>query len=307
MKGRYDSDEIEDQRLWQLVNKENPYKKRSYGFIGFECDEGVKRNLGRIGCKYGSRAIRESMASMPIHSLDLEIKDYGNVTLNEKNIINDNLNDNLTECQKEYSEVITYALNEDVIPIGLGGGHSIAYGTYRGIKNCEKYKDKKIGIINFDAHLDMRTYEEYPTSGTSFKQIGQLNNDFKYMIIGYQKIGNTIRLVNTCKELGGKIISAEDVEFKDLREISDNILDFIKSVDYIYVTFCMDVFDISDACGVSAPSAVGLNKPRGIKLFENILDTGKVIAVDFAEVNPRLDIDNRTSRLVSYIINKIID
>ncbi|MGB6129944.1 MAG: formimidoylglutamase [Psychrilyobacter sp.] len=298
MKGRYDSNEIEDQRLWQLINKKNLNKTKSFGFLGFKCDEGVKRNLGRLGTFEGPNAIRTAMASMPIHSLDLEIKDYGDVEV---------VSTNLEECQNVYSGVVTRIINDGIIPIGLGGGHSIAYGTYTGIKNSDKYKNKKIGIINFDAHLDMRPYDQYPTSGTSFKQIGDCEEDYRYMIIGYQKIGNTIRLLNTCKELGGEIISAEDVEFNSMKEINNKIIKFINSVDYIYVTLCMDVFDIADAMGVSAPSAVGLNKAKGIKLFENILDTGKVVAVDFAEVNPELDIDNRTGRLVAYIINKIID
>lgn len=298
MKGRYDSDEVEDQRLWQLINKNNPKKKKSFGFVGFKCDEGVKRNLGRPGTLEGPSAIRNAMASMPIHSLDLEIRDYGDIEV---------ISTNLEECQQKYADTITLAIKDEVIPIGLGGGHSIAYGTYTGIKNSNKYKNKKIGIINFDAHLDMRSYDQYPTSGTSFKQIGDSEEDYKYMIVGYQKIGNTIRLLSTCKKLGGEIISAENVEFDPMEEINNKIMNFINSVDFVYVTFCMDVFDIADAVGVSAPSVVGLNKPKGIKLFENILGTKKVIAVDFAEVNPKLDIDNRTGRLVAYIISKIID
>jgi len=298
MKGRYDSDEVEDQRLWQLINKKNPNKKKKFGFIGFKCDEGVKRNLGRPGTLEGPKEIRNAMASMPIHSLDLEIKDYGDVEV---------FSNNLEECQNRYADKVTHIINDGAIPIGLGGGHSIAYGTYKGIKNSDKYKNKKIGIINFDAHLDMRSYDQYPTSGTTFKQIGDSAENYKYMIVGYQKIGNTIRLLNTCKKLGGEIISAEDVEFEPIEETNNKIMKFINTVDFVYVTFCMDVFDIVDAVGVSAPSAVGLNKAKGIKLFENMLGTGKVIAIDFAEVNPKLDIDNRTGRLVAYIISKIID
>ena len=57
----------------------------------------------------------------------------------------------------------------------MGGGHDIAYGSYLGIRKA--HPDKKIGIINFDAHLDMRPYDKGRTSGTSFKEI--MDNDKK--------------------------------------------------------------------------------------------------------------------------------
>ena len=55
-------------------------------------------------------------------------------------------------------------------PIIFGGGHETAYGHYLGVR---KYigEDASLGIINIDAHFDLRPYDEQPSSGTMFKQI----------------------------------------------------------------------------------------------------------------------------------------
>lgn len=286
--GRYDSVEKVDLRFWQIIKDfaSGTVCKQDKGacFVGYNTDDGVARNQGRIGAALGSNAIRRAMQSYPcIHNVFLY--DFGNL---------EHLA--LEPAQTEYAGKVAQVLAQNLLPIGLGGGHDIAYASYSGIRQA--FPTQKIGIINFDAHLDNRPYDEQSNSGTAFKQILDQDNNTRYIIVGYQDIANTQRLRDTAQELGMQIIQEEE----NLEQMTTKLQDFIASVDLVYVTFCMDVFDITEAPGVSAPMAIGLDKRKALQLLRTIVDSKKLTCLDFAEVNPQLDIDERTARLAGKLI-----
>lgn len=288
--GRLDSYEEIDLRLWQVIQEiKEAQEAGGICFVGYDTDDGVVRNLGRKGAEGGSNAIRKAIQSFP-QLKGLKVYDYRN--LEKKSV---------EEAQKEYSEKIADVLKKEIFPIGLGGGHDIAYGSYSGVRKANP--DKKIGIINFDAHLDMRPYDKGRTSGTSFKEIMDNDKEAQYAIVGFQKMGNTERLIKTAESFNVLILEEECSEESTIEALKD----FIKKVDIVYVTFCMDVFDASSAPGVSAPVVMGLEPKKGKRLLRFIMETGKVVCVDFAEVNPVYDIDNMTAKLAGCLIYEVME
>ena len=288
--GRFDSDEEIDLRIWQVIKSFQEVREgKGICFVGYDTDDGVGRNQGRTGAQEGANAIRKAMQSFPIVE-GINFYDYQNL----KSRV-------LEEAQKEYSEKIFNVIKKCVFPIGLGGGHDIAFGSYSGIRKA--YPDKKIGIVNFDTHLDIRPYDNGATSGTSFKQILDNDKNVKYAIVGFKKQGNTKRLIDTAKNFGVLILEEEDEE----DYINNELNKYFEDVDIIYITFCMDVFDAAQAPGVSAPTVMGLDPKKGKRILRKLIDTGKVVCVDFAEVNPKYDIDSRTAKLAGVLAYDIIN
>ena len=74
----------------------------------------------------------------------------------------------LESAQARQAERVAAAIQRGALPIGIGGGHEIAFATYRGIVQSER-KIARLGILNFDAHFDLRR-DERATSGTPFLQ-----------------------------------------------------------------------------------------------------------------------------------------
>lgn len=289
--GRFDSNEDVDLRIWQVVKsyeKDIVINGKGVCFIGYDTDDGIRKNKGRLGAEEGSNAIRTGLQSFPVVD-ELEIYDYENL----KNKI-------IEEAQKEFSEKIYDVLKSKIFPIGLGGGHDIAFASYLGIRKF--YPDKKIGIVNFDTHLDMRPYDDGPTSGTSFKQIFDNDSNVKYSIVGFKKQGNTQRLINTARNFRTLILDEEDNE----EEINRKLKEYFVDVEILYITFCMDVFNAADSPGVSAPTPMGLNPKKGKRILRELMKTGKVVCLDFAEVNPKYDIDGRTSKLAASLIYDVM-
>lgn len=266
---------------------------RSFCLTGFASDDGVGRNKGRRGAAEGPTAIRKAMASLPWHWDGVKIFDGGDVVCSD---------DELEKAQAILADTVAKAVRAGAFPVVLGGGHEVAFGHFSGLRQA--HGDAKIGIINFDAHFDIRPFDEQPTSGTMFAQIAAMEKDFRYFCIGIQKSGNTRALFKRAEELGVKYYTADEAEsFADTSQITG----FINSCDKIYVTLCTDVISSAFAPGVSAPQPFGLNPSTVKKYLSDILATGKVIGFDVAEVAPPLDADGRTAKLAANMIFNVID
>jgi len=165
----------------------------------------------------------------------------------------------------------------------LGGGHDIAFGHYLGITR-QLLSSKRLGILNFDAHLDLRPLRPIATSGTMFTQIAsecrERGTDFSSFCIGTQKSANTVSLFRIAEELGVEIVLAKDMDDADLEPVKKKIDAFLAGNDAIYVTICADVFSSALAPGVSAPQPFGLHPEPVLRLLKHVLASGGEEEID---------------------------
>lgn len=312
--GRIDSESNYDAFRWhqwiQTIDLREddllPYTGRlGFALLGFCCDEGVKRNRGRAGAAKGPKAIRKELANLPcLFTQDVKLFDAGNIYCE---------NITLEESQRLLSKAVEKILSLNLFPIVLGGGHEIAFGHYNGIFNYLSQNKAKpnIGIINFDAHFDLRPYPNGGSSGTMFRQIADICEDqnlkYSYLCFGVQKHSNTIDLFKTADRLGAHYILAKDITGGDHWNVIAKLDDFIRLQDHIYITICSDVFSSAFVPGVSAPQALGLDPEKGLKFLKYILKSNKVVSFDIAEVSPRFDQDNTTANLAAVLIFSVIN
>lgn len=276
-------------------------KQPAFVLIGFACDEGVRRNLGRVGAAEGPAAIRQVLGRLPVQSQDIVIYDAGNIDCSDGD---------LEAAQKAFAEVISMLLSAHMTPIGLGGGHEIAFANFQGIVN--EIPAQHIGIANFDAHFDMRPSlpDGLGSSGTGFRQIAELCRANKrrldYNCIGIQHAGNSRQLFETAKQYNTHIAWADELH-QGLSEKSVDFLDrIIDENEVIYVSLCLDVFSAACAPGVSAPQPLGLWPWHIIPLVRQLAASGKVISYDIAELSPRYDFDQCTAKLAANLIYEIV-
>ncbi len=274
-------------------------------FIGFRCDEGVKRNLGRPGAERGPEYIRKEFANLPVTFTEsIQLYDAGDIYC---------VDGNMEVAQDDLARAVTIILNNAMFPIVLGGGHELSLGNYTGIMDFLKTTtpESSLGIINFDAHFDLRPYKEHGSSGTMFSQIADQcknnNKPFNYMCLGIQTYGNTISLFKRADALGVKYILSKDITDTTLDTISRDIALFTEQHSHLYVTLCSDVFSSAFAPGVSALQPFGMHPEVFLRFFKEIVKTEKVISFDVAEVSPRFDQDNHTAKLIAIILYALIN
>ncbi len=282
-------------------------------FLGYCCDSGVKNNLGRTGTAKGPASIRTEMANLPLNfNRNSKLFDAGDLHC---------CADGYQQAHEELAGLVEKILSLNLFPILLGGGHDIAFGHYNGLLKALKVMSNEgtakqenggqMGIINFDAHFDMRPYDKGPNSGTMFSQIAdgcqKENRAFSYFCLGIQMYGNTLSLFKKADALGTEYVLARDIEETTLPGIMERLDKFMAKNDHIYLTVCSDVFSSAYAPGVSAPQPFGLHPEISLKLLKHIFNSGKMISFDMAEVSPRFDEDNRTAKLAAIVIFALIN
>ncbi|MGX5817428.1 formimidoylglutamase [Chitinophaga lutea] len=305
--GRNDGDAPDVQRWHQRIHLTDlsreplpplPAGARGIAFLGFCCDEGVRRNKGRTGAAAGPEALRKACSSFPVHFAEQHILvDAGNIVCEEGQ---------LETAQAALSATVHHILQQGYLPVLFGGGHEIAFAHEQGIRRLAG--DRPLGIVNFDAHFDLREPDEQgSSSGTGFWQIAedckQAGRPFHYLALGIQQHGNTRRLFETADALGVEYLQASLFQPKYQERLLEAIQAFIRRNDRLYLTVCLDVFAAAYAPGVSAPAYNGL-VPDALFLdcFRTVLRSGKLGGVDFAELNPTFDMDQRTAKLAASLV-----
>lgn len=296
--GRFDGEEPLFHRVFQRVREENNYDNIStndFVLHGFAVDEGVKRNKGRVGAKDAPDVIRKNMSNFPVTLPDFSLLDFGNITCEDQDLEN---------IQSILAEKVSKALSKGGKSLVLGGGHEVTFAHYSGVRKA--FPDKKIGIIDIDAHFDNRQPENGvgASSGTGFWQIAQ-EGDIHSLHIGIQRNSNTLKLFDTAHQFGMKYILADELFFENLPSVYQRIDDLLDEVDVVYVTICMDVFNASIAPGVSASAYNGIFADATfMHFYRHVLKSQKLVALDVAEVNPSYDIQDRTARLAACLVNE---
>ena len=278
-----------------------PQAERTVGILGYACDEGVKRNSGRIGAKDGPDAIRKVFSIMPNHLPDNHaLVDFGNIICEDGD---------METCQEKLATQIQRLKEDGVFCFVLGGGHDVAYGHYKGLK---RYLggESSLGIINFDAHFDLRSSENGNNSGTPFFQIGSEykaeNKRFPYLCLGIRKDANDASLYDTASVLGVNFLEYERFQMTNQELVEHELEHFLEGIDSVYVTIDLDGFSSAYAPGVSAPSPIGFTPELVMECLKTIIHSKKLIGIDLAEMNPKYDIDRQTAKLAAGLMHFIM-
>ncbi len=271
-------------------------QNHAVAILGFCSDEGVRRNKGRIGAFHAPEALRKVISNFPTQSqkAHLAIYDAGDCVC---------IDQHLAQAQEKLAEKVALLLQANYYPMLLGGGHEITYGHFQGIRKA--FPHAKIGIINFDAHFDIRPVESPigATSGTGFWQIAQEEQDFHYLALGIQENSNTQYLFDLAEQYGVEYVLGSSFNYDERQIVLQKIQNFINKVDIFYLTICLDVFAAPFAPAVSALAYNGIAPDKIFQdFFKYILASPKLKSMDIAELNPTLDIDGRTARLAASFI-----
>jgi formiminoglutamase len=265
--------------------------------IGFESEEGVRRNKGQLGAAKAPNALRSELAKLPWKfPVNKRLVDVGNIQY---------MDTDLEKAQQQLGDSIANALEKKMTPIILGGGHETAYGHYLGVRKSIG-ENASLGIINIDAHFDLRSYDKQSSSGTMFKQILEQDEKSSYFVVGIQRYGNTQELFDTADRLGVKYEFEENMHIGNMDKLTTALEQFMSQHDFVFLTLCTDVLNAAFAPGVSAPSPFGLDPSVVRSIIRTVTSHEKTLSFDISEVNPILDENNRTVKLGAYLINEAI-
>jgi formiminoglutamase len=293
--GRVDTADGPDALRWhQMVKALAPDSPPGVVLIGFACDEGVRRNGGRVGAKDGPQAIRASLASLAWHQ-HFPVYDAGDVRCDDGD---------MEGAQSRLAEGVASAIRAGHRPLILGGGHETAWGTFQGIMSAKP--DANLGIINIDAHFDLRA-DEPGNSGTPFYQMAkwcrEQNRWFGYFPLGISPASNTEALFARARELNVSWRFDSDLTRLKLDAVLADVRTFVDGSDCVYLSVDLDVLSASVMPAVSAPAARGVALDSVVAVIETVLkQQNKLVALDIVELNPAHDIDRRGAAVAARLV-----
>lgn len=261
--------------------------------IGFPQDEGVRRNQGRPGAAEAPHEIRralyrltpaDSRASVGVR--EIAPLDLGNVRVSR----------DLEASQQALGEVVAAALRAATIPLVLGGGHETAYGHYLGYAEAGLVP----GVINLDAHLDVRPcLGDLGHSGSPFRQMIEHSqrplSGSRYVCLGAQPFAVSTDHLRWLHSRGGRVHWAEDLRGRLSEYVREEIAR-LAAGGPVWLSLDADVVRLAEMPGVSAPNAAGLT---GEEVLSCIREAGRnpaVVSFELVEVNPTFDRDGHSVR-----------
>jgi len=266
--------------------------------LGCPQDDGVRRNRGRIGAAEGPDAIRRQFYKLTTFNVRKKIFDLGDTVIRG----------DLEGTHDTHAAVVKQLLQDGKRVIVLGGGNDISYPD--GVAMAEVFgPDWWIGV-NIDSHLDVRIADER-NSGTQFRQLldeKRLLPSYFYEV-GFQSHFCSPVYYEYIRDLGVHRISLEilrsrseaDVELKE--QIRQKFIGHSSSLNTFF-SFDIDAVRSADAPGTSAPSPLGLRAGEFIQLVKYAASLANTKIIEFSEVNPLYDVDDRTTKLVAIAMHR---
>lgn len=269
--------------------------------IGVPLDIGTSN---RTGARYGPRQIRnESVLVRPYGMAtgaapfdSFQIADAGDVALNPYNLLKsiDLIEEHYREC-----------LLNDVIPVSVGGDHTITLPILRAIAD----KHGPVAMVHVDAHADINDlmFGERIAHGTIFRRAIEegLIDTSKMTQIGLRATGYSADDFDWSRRQGVRVVTGEECWYKSLAPLMQEVRAVIGDSTPTYLSFDIDGLDPSVAPGTGTPEPAGLTASQGLEIIRGCFGLN-LVGCDLVEVSPPYDTTGNTALLAANLLFEML-
>jgi arginase len=287
---------------------------RRVAVLGAALDLGA----GRRGVDMGPSAIRYAGLDARLGDLGLEHVDLGNVATAvaeaaESGDEHARFLPEIKDTSQRIASLVAEAARDDLVPIVLGGDHSVALGTLAGLAEVRGVG----GVLWLDAHGDLNSPETSPSgnvhgmvlaaalglAGDRFREDGwglPALDPARVALVAVRSLDEGER--ELLRELNVKVFTMSDVDRLGVEHAMREALAHIAGPGFVHVSLDMDALDPEVAPGVGTPVRGGLSYREAHLALELVAESGLVSSFDVVEVNPILDRENQTGKLAVELI-----
>jgi arginase len=226
----------------------------------------------------------------------------------------------VTQWNQLVHDAMYAALLDGHLPILLGGDHCLGIGSISGVARYCRERGKKLRVLWLDAHADFNTRELSPSGnihgmpvaclcGFGPAQLTQMSGREPAIDPSWiRQIG--IRSVDPLEK---RFVHEQRLEVFDMRYIDEHgmrqtmeqaLLD-LDDDTHLHVSFDVDFLDPEIAPGVLTTIPGGPSYREAQLCMEMIADTGRMASLDVMELNPALDVRNKTALLAVDLIESL--
>ena len=284
-------------------------KKLAMSIIGVPLDHGQSRR----GVNMGPSAIRYAGAIDRLEAIGHDVTDEGDIQVDvakntEMNTTNLKNVDEIIKANTSLAGKVEAVVKGGSFPLVLGGDHSIAIGTLAGL--ATSYEN--LGVIWYDAHADMNTSETSPSGnihgmplavciGLGDERLVNLHTEGpkvkpeNIVIIGARDVDPGERVL--IKERGIKVYTMHEIDKYGMSSVMQDAIAYLQSrkVDGVHLSLDLDGLDPLYTPGVGTPVPGGISYRESHLAMEMLEESGLITSAEFVEVNPILDVGNKTA------------
>lgn len=281
--------------------------KKTIQIIGVPVDLGQSHR----GVDMGPGALRYAGLSTRLSSLGYEISDIGTIPVPVRDELTKERHQHyLPSIRKVCEEVYRagrLAVEQGLIPLFIGGDHSLAIGSIGGITHHEP-----AGVIWFDAHGDFNTPGTTSTGnihgmalavllGDGYPELvdvgrkGPKLNAADVVMIGVRELDQKERL--RLRKSGITVFTMRDIDERGMSAIAHETLARLAHHERLHVSLDVDGLDPIQVPGVGTTSPGGVTYREAQLLMEIIADTRRLASMEIVEINPILDYRNQSAQI----------
>ena len=268
---------------------------------------GVPLDIGtsnRTGTRYGPRQIRTESVLVRPYSMatgaapfdSFQVADTGDVALNAYD-----LPASIRLIEQHYDAM----LQADVIPISLGGDHTVSLPILRALAR----KHGPMALVHVDAHADTNDemFGEKITHGTIFRRAieEKLVEPDAMVQIGLRATGYSAEDFDWARSQGVKVVQAEECWYQSLAPLMNEIRTRFGAERPCYLSFDVDGLDPSVAPGTGTPEPAGLTASQGLEIIRGCAGLN-LVGCDLVEVSPPYDPSGNTALLAGNLVFEML-
>lgn len=288
---------------------------RSVGILGIPMDLGA----GRRGVDMGPSALRYAQLHQVLAALGYRVTDYGDLASPVAESLATqpglpHLEAIAQVCQAAIDQLLGWP--SECFPLVLGGDHSVALGSVIGSS-----RGQRTGLIWLDAHGDFNTPQTSPSGNIHGMPLAALCGLGEPRLVnlgwpGAKILPSDVTLIGVrsldsgeidlLRSSGVTVHTMRDIDTLGLATLVEQTLARLAVVERLHVSLDADLLDPEVAPGVGTPVPGGLTYREAHLLMELLADSGRVTSADLVEVNPILDRENRTARLMVELVASLL-
>lgn len=217
-------------------------------------------------------------------------------------------------------DAVSAVLAAGQVPLLMGGDHCLAIGSISAVARQCRQQRKNLRVIWLDAHTDVNTEQISPSGNIHGMPVACLLGHGPADLVGWsgeraaidagglEFIG--IRSVDAderqaIKQLGLQVFDMRHIDEHGMRNTMTEVLQDVDEDTHIHVSFDLDCLDPLEAPGVGTGVRGGPTYREMQLCMEMIADTGRLGSLDVVEINPALDVRNRTAELAVEFIQSL--
>ena len=206
------------------------------------------------------------------------------------------------------------------LPILLGGDHCLGLGSIAAVASHCRDAGKRLRVLWLDAHADFNTSALTPSGNVHGMPVACLCGFGPHELTGIgghtpalrpdqiRQIG--IRSVDAGEkrfvhEQGLEVFDMRFIDEEGMRRTMERALEGVDADTHLHVSFDVDFLDPEIAPGVGTTVPGGPTYREAQLCMEMIADCGRLASLDIVELNPALDVRNRTAVLAVDLVESL--